>query len=138
MNNDIYVREWMKECPAVQKQTVTSSGGKQLEYGIYPSRVQTGYHENVLGELIPNEIQEARFIFTAKLQYFSSDAERYAFYQNVINWIEEQNRVHNFPKLNEGVVKYVHSEISQYVSEPNKTVERNEIEIRFTYKRNNL
>ena len=137
MNNDIYVREWMKDCPSVQNATVKSKGGKQLEYGIYPSRVQTRYRENVLGELIAEELQEAIFIFTAKLQYFGNESERYSFYQDVINWIEEQNRNHYFPRLNEGTVKYVHSQMSQYVSEPNRTVERNEIEIRFTYKRNN-
>ena len=136
-NNDIHVREWMKGCPYVEPQNVTRHGGKLLEYGIYPSPVQPHYHENVLGELIADEIQEARFILTAKLQYKDGNRQGYSFHQNVIDWIEEQNKVLNFPILNEGVVRSVNSSVFQYVSEPNKAMERNEIQIRFTYKRNN-
>ena len=138
MNNDIYVRDWMKQCPYVQDEYARRNGTKMLEYGIYPSVVQPSYHENVLGELVADEIQEARFILTAKMSYKDGEAKRYSFYQNVIDWIEEQNKLHNFPKLNEGRVRSVNARVSQYVSEPNRTEERNEIQIRFTYKRNNI
>ena len=138
MNNDIYVRDWMKQCPYVQDDYARRNGVKLLEYGIYPSVVQPSYHENVLGELVADEIQEARFILIAKMSYKDGEAKRYSFYQNVIDWIEEQNKSHNFPKLNEGRVRSVNARVAQYVSEPNRTEERNEIQIRFTYKRNNI
>ena len=138
MNNDIYVRDWMKGCPYVQDNFARKNGVKMLEYGIYPSSVQPRYHENVLGELVVDEIQEASFILTAKMQYKDGNANRYSFNENVINWIDEQNRIRNFPKLNEGVVKSVKSRVFQYVSEPNRAEERNEIQIQFTYKRNNI
>lgn len=137
MNNDIYVRDWMAECPHVQITTQHTNGIRILEYGIYPSVVQPRYHENVLGELVANEKQDARFIFTAKMQYTDKRADRYSFYQNIIDWIEEQNKLKHFPRLNEGIVTYCDARISQYVSEPNRTEERNEIQIRFTYKRFN-
>ena len=137
MNNDIYVRDWMATCPYMQNDIVQRNGAKLLEYGIYPSPVQPRYHENVLGELVADEIQEAMFILTAKMQYKDSNAQRYSFYQNVIDWIEEQNKLKHFPKLNEGIVNYVDARFSQYVSEPNRAEERNEVQIRFTYRRKN-
>lgn len=138
MNNDIYVRDWMKNCPYVQDKFARNNGVKSLEYGIYPSPVQMSYHENVLGELVADDTQEAMFILTAKMQYLDSNAQRYSFYQNVIDWIEEQNRKGYFPKLNEGRVKSVNARVSQYVSEPNRSEERNEIQIRFTYTKKSL
>ena len=137
MNNDIYVRDWMSQCPIVQDQTAARNRVKLLEYGIYPAVVQPSYHENVLGELVADDIQEASFVLTAKIQYLDKNVQRYNFYQKVVEWIEEQNKYKRFPKLNEGVVRSASARISQYVSEPNNEMERNEIEIRFSYKRYN-
>ena len=136
MNNDIHVRDWMKNCPYLQNSTVAKDG--RLEYGIYPSPVTTSYHENVLGEMVADEIQEMSFVFTAKREYKTDRASLYAFYQNVFNWVEDQNRIGNFPKINEGRVRSVVPQLSQYVSEPNNGNERSELQIRVTYKRNNV
>jgi hypothetical protein len=137
MNNDIIVRDWMKQCPYVQDAYARQSGVTKLEYGIYPSAVQKRYHENVLGELVADEIQEALFILTAEIQYRDAAVSRYSFFQNVCDWIEEQNKNHMLPTFNEGMARSVNSRMSQYVSEPNNSMERAEIQIRFTYKRNN-
>lgn len=136
VNDDIHVRNWMAECPYVQDKYARKNGVKLLEYGIYPSPTTPYYRENVLGELIQDELQDAAFMLTAKMQYLDGNAQRYSFYQNVIDWIAEQNSKHNFPHLNDGVVKAVGAQRSQYVSEPNNNMERNEIQIRFTYRRN--
>ena len=137
MNNDIYVRDWMAQCIYVQEDYLRRNGVKKLEYGIYPFRTQNRYHENVLGELIADEIQEETFIFTAKMQYADGNASRFNFYQNIVAWIEEQNLRKNFPRFNNGIVQSVNANIQQYVSEPNIAEERNEVQIRFTYKRFN-
>lgn len=136
MNNDIHVRDWMKACPFVQGETVSEDG--RLEYGIYPSPITTRYHENVLGEMVADELQEMSFVFTAKRAYRDDMASRYAFYQNVFNWVEQQNKIGNFPKINEGIVRSVTPQMSQYVSEPNNGNERSELQIQVTYKRNNV
>ena len=136
MNNDIIVRDWMKQCPYVQDEFALKNGVTSLEYGIYPSVVQTSYHENVLGELVANEIQEALFVLTAEIKYRDGNARRYSFFQHVCDWIEEQNKALRLPRFNEGIARSVNSRVSQYVSEPNNTMERAEIQIRFTYKRN--
>ena len=136
MNNDIYVRDWMSDCPYVQDGFARKYGAKHLEYGIYPSPVNPYYRENVLGELILEDLQEAVFMLTAKMEYLDKKVENYSFYQNVIDWITEQNKNRNFPHLNEGIVRSVSAQRSQYVSEPNNSMERNEIQIRFVYRRN--
>lgn len=137
MNNDIYVREWMSKCPYVQEDFARRNNVKLLEYGIYPSVVRPYYRENVLGEFILNELQEAVFVLTAKMQYLDKNSSRYSFYQNVIDWIAKQDLIKNFPRLNEGIVKSVSAQRAEYVSEPNNNMERNEIQIRFIYKRTN-
>ena len=136
MNSDIIVRDWMKQCPYIQDEYARKNGVTSLEYGIYPSVTQPSYHENVLGELVADEIQDALFILTAEIKYRDADAQRYSNYRNIIEWLDEQNKKMNFPRLNEGRVRSVSSRTSQYVSEPNNFMERFEIQIRFSYKRN--
>jgi len=132
----MYVRDWMKQCPYLQEESARKSGITSLEYGIYPSAVQPSYHENVLGELVADEIQETLFILTAEIQYRDENAQRYSSYMNILEWLDEQNRKLKFPRLNEGKVRSVNSRVSRYVSEPDKLMERFEIQIRFSYKRN--
>ena len=137
MNNDIIVRNWVSQCPYVQDSYAVRHGVKKLEYGIYPGEVRTTYRENVLGEMVLDEIQNVVFVLTAEIQYVDGNAERYNFYQNILDWVEEQNRIHNVPNLNNGRVRYATcASPMQYVSEPNNNMERAEIQIRFTIKRN--
>ena len=129
-NNDIYVRDWMAKCKYVNPQVVGKNGG--LEYGIYPGSMNTIYRENVLGERVPAETQEMIFIFTAKRVYaLQSD---YGFFTNIVKWIDTQNKLLNFPQINEGVVKSIVPEMTQYVSEPNRGEERCQINITIYYK----
>lgn len=130
-NNDISVREWMAQCPYVKSQTVAKNG--KLEYGIYPGATNTIWRENVLGEKIPSEVQEVEFIFTAKRYYNGANAD-YSFFSNIVKWIDAQNKLLNFPTINEGIVKSVVPELNQYVSEPNRNEERCQIQIKVTYK----
>lgn len=132
MNNDIHIRNWMANCPYVESSTVSQNG--KLEYGIYPSSDELRYHENVLGEKIPNEEQEMDFIFTAKRYYTGADADDYTFFSDIVKWINQQNAKGNFPTINEGNVKSVVPSINQYVSEPNRKEERCQIQIQVIYK----
>ena len=133
VNNDIHIRDWMSKCPYVSTNTVQRNG--QLEYGIYPSSTTIRYHENVLGENVPNEIQELDFIFSAKRRYKSNNASMYGFYHDIIKWIDVQNASMNFPTVNEGRVTSVIPTLTQYVSEPNMGEERCQIQIHVTYKK---
>ena len=129
-NNDIYVRKWMSQCEYVSAFTVAKDG--KLEYGIYPSANSPRYRENVLGEMVLEEIQEMSFVITAKRTY-TRQAD-YAFFTNIVKWINEQSRKGNVPRINEGIVKSVVPDLTQYVSEPNRNEERCDIRITLTYK----
>ena len=129
-NNDIYVRQWMAQCPYLQNSTVGANG--KLEYGIYPGSANLSYRENVLGERILTEVQEMSFIFTSKRIYARS--ADYAFFTNIVKWIDAQNKFMNFPTINEGRVISVVPDLNQYVSEPNRNEERCQIQISITYK----
>jgi hypothetical protein len=136
MNNDIHIRNWMSACPYLQGSNVVKDG--KLEYGIYPNPLTTRYRENVLGEMVAADTQEMTFTFTAKRAYKDGNANRYAFYQNIFDWVEEQNRHGNFPVINEGVVTSVVPRASVYVSEPNQTNERSEFQLVVTYRRKTI
>ena len=127
MNSDISVRKWMGNCPYVK------TAGRNLECGIFPASANFRYHENVLGERVLDEVQEISFILTAKRTYSGSNAD-YNFFTNIVKWIDSQNKVLNFPSINEGVVKSVVPELNQYVSEPQRGEERCQIQITITYK----
>lgn len=129
-NNDMLVRRWMTQCEFVSSLVVSKDG--KLEYGIYPSSDSPRWRMNVLGEMMPDEIQEKSFIFTAK-RYYTKKAD-YAFFTNIVKWISEQNRNGNFPIINEGIVQSVVPDLTQYVSEPNRGEERCEIRIAIQYK----
>lgn len=129
-NNDIYVRQWMAQCPYLTASVVGRNGS--LEYGIYPGAETQRYRENVLGERILDVQQEMSFIFTAKRTY-SGNAD-YSFFSNIVKWINAQNKALNFPTINGGVVTSVVPEMNQYVSEPNRNEERCQIQITIGYK----
>lgn len=133
MNNDILIRDWAARCPYLTSSVVSRNG--KLEYGIYPSPVNIRYHENVLGENVPDDIQVTDFILTAKRTYTSQNTSSYVFYQSIIEWINTQNMQRRFPKINEGIVTSVIPTLTQYVSEPNRHEERCQIQIQVTYKR---
>ena len=101
--------------------------------GSSPASANFRYHENVLGERVLDEVQEISFILTAKRTYSGSNAD-YNFFTNIVKWIDSQNKVLNFPSINEGVVKSVVPELNQYVSEPQRGEERCQIQITITYK----
>ena len=129
-NNDMLVRKWMSQCEYLSSFTVSKDG--KLEYGIYPSTDSPRWKMNVLGEMMPDVIQEKGFVFTAK-RYYTKKAD-YAFFTNIVKWISEQNRRGNFPRINDGIVESVVPDLTQYVSEPNRGEERCEIRITLQYK----
>ena len=129
-NNDMLVRKWMSQCEYLSAFNVAKDG--RLEHGIYPSTDSPRWRMNVLGEMMPDVIQEKSFIFTAK-RYYTKQAD-YAFFTNIVKWISEQNRKGNFPRINDGIVESVVPDLTQYVSEPNRGEERCEIRITIQYK----
>ena len=101
VNNVEHLRKWFRQCPALSKANhfrVDYLAEEATEYALYAVPSTVNYHENVLGEHVPNDIQTLNFIFASKEVFGAAEAQNianYGFYQDVIDWIINQNSSRN-------------------------------------------
>lgn len=139
--NAEHLREWFRTCPALSQKNrfrVDFLAENPTEYALYSVPTSINYHENVLGEEIPDDIQTLNYIFASKEQYGSDvqqNISNLGFYDAVVNWIMEQNALRNFPSINEGRVKSIVPTLTQYVAEAGSDNAKYQIQIRITYRR---
>ena len=125
VNNVEHLRKWFRQCPALSKANhfrVDYLAEEATEYALYAVPSTVNYHENVLGEHVPNDIQ-------------TQNIANYGFYQDVIDWIINQNSSRNLPCVNEGRVLSVVPTLTQYVSAPGASSAKYQIQIKLTYRR---
>ena len=141
LNNVDQLRKWFRTCPAILSSNrfrVDYLSENPTEYAIYASPSTILYHENVLGEDVPNDIQTLNFIFASKESYGADVQQNLAnmgFYDAVVAWVIEQNSVHNFPTIQGGVVKSIVPTLTAYPMEVGSDSARYQIQLRLTYKR---
>lgn len=141
VNNVEHLRKWFRQCPALSKANhfrVDYLAEEATEYALYAVPSTVNYHENVLGEHVPNDIQTLNFIFASKEVFGAAEAQNianYGFYQDVIDWIINQNSSRNLPCVNEGRVLSVVPTLTQYVSAPGASSAKYQIQIKLTYRR---
>lgn len=141
LNNAEQLRAWLRGCPALRKEyrfRVDYLAENPTEYAIYSSPSTIDYHENVLGEDVPNEIQTLNFIFASKESYGADVQQNLAnlgFYDEVTTWIMEQNALRNFPKINEGKVKSIVPTLTAFPAEIGSDSAKYQIQLKLTYKR---
>ena len=74
-----------------------------------------------------------------RVDYLAEEATEnianYGFYQDVIDWIINQNSSRNLPCVNEGRVLSVVPTLTQYVSAPGASSAKYQIQIKLTYRR---
>lgn len=108
------------------------------EYALYATPSSIVYRENVLGEMVPADIQEINFIFASK-EYWGADErqnlENHTFYQKVIDWIIEQNAARNFPKIPEGQVRSIIPNLTAHVTQVSANSAMYQIQLKMKYKR---
>lgn len=107
------------------------------EYAIYSVPSTISYHENILGEDIPDSIQTLNFIFASKQPYgadIQQNLENLAFYQDVVAWIIEQNTARNFPEISEGKVKSIVPTLTAYPAEIGSDTAKYQIQLKLTYR----
>lgn len=141
LNSTQQIREWFRTCPAISNANrfrIDFLSGDPTEYAIYASPSTISYHENVLGEDIPDDIQTINFIFASK-ESFGADIQtnlaNMGFYSDVVEWILTQNAAHNFPVIREGRVKSIVPTLSAYPSEVGSNCAKYQIQLKLTYKR---
>lgn len=108
------------------------------EYAIFAVPTSINFHENVLGESVPDDTQTINYIFASKEQ-FGADVEQnlanLGFYQDVVEWIIQQNSARNLPRINEGRVTSIVPTLTQYPVEPGADSARYQIQLKLTYRR---
>lgn len=113
-------------------------GEKATEYAVLsiPSQLRT--RENILGEEVPLDEQEQSFMFAAKLPYgedITQELENLAFFQDVTNWLYEQNAAKNFPDWESGRIKSIVPTLTPTISRVGADAAEYRIQIKITYLR---
>ena len=141
LNNTEQLRAWFRTCPAIlasNRFRIDYLSENPTEYAIYASPSTIVYHENVLGEAIPNDIQTLNFIFASK-ESFSADVQQnlanLGFYDAVVAWVIEQNSIRNFPQIKGGTVKSIVPTLTAYPAQVGSDAAKYQIQLRMTYKR---
>lgn len=95
------VREYFLKCPYLEddvRLSVDFLGDQPLEYGIYTEPINPTIKKYVDGD----ELKQFGFIFTTR-SHMSGDLvtqlENSAFFDNLIEWIQEMNNKKEFPEL---------------------------------------
>lgn len=141
VNNVEHLRKWFRTCPLLSPDNhfrVDYLAEEATEYALYAVPSNIVYHENVLGEHVPNDIQSLNFIFASKENYGANELQNianYGFYQDITDWIVEQNSLRKLPCVNEGRVLSVVPTLTQYVAIPGTNSAKYQIQIKLTYRR---
>ena len=140
VNNIDSLRAWFRTCPVLldtNRFRVNYLSESPTEYAIYASPSAINYHENVLGEEVPNDIQTLNFIFASKESYGAEVQQNLAsmgFYDDIIAWIIEQNTLRNFPVINNGRVESIVPTLTAYPAQIDSDSAKYQIQLRMTYK----
>lgn len=141
LNNVDQLRRWFRGCPALSGDNrfrIDYLSESPTEYAIYASPSTISYHENVLGEEVPNDIQTLNFIFASKESYgadVQTNLANMGFYDDVVAWVLEQNALRNFPTIQSGRVKSIVPTLTAYPAEIGSDTAKYQIQLRMTYKR---
>ena len=140
VNNIEHLRKWFRDCPALSADCpfrVDYTGEEPVEYSIISMPNSLRSHTNVLGEDVLNDVQKALFAFASR-EFWGGDERQnianYGFYQDVTNWIIQQNNMKNFPLIDGGCVTAIKPALSQYVSAPGTDSAIYQIQIEVTYR----
>lgn len=143
VNNTEELRLWFRDCPVLSPDNrfrIDYLSERPCEYAIYSSPSPISYHENVLGESIPDRIQSLNFIFASKAP-FGADVDQnlsnLAFFQAVVEWVIEKNNQRQFPLINEGTVKSIIPTLTAYPAETGSDAAKYQIQLKMTYYRRN-
>lgn len=141
LNNTEQMRAWFRSCPAISQSNrfrVDYLAENPTEYSLFAVPSSIAYHENVLGESVPNDLQTVDYIFASKETYGADIQQNLAnlgFYDAIVAWIIEQNNLRNYPEISGGVVKSIVPTLTAYPAEVGSDSAKYQIQIKMTYRR---
>ncbi len=142
INNTEALRAWFRQCPAISGQKRFRAdylAENPTEYAVFsvPSALRS--HENILGETVIDDDQTQNFIFASKEVYgadIQQNLANLAFYQEVTEWIIDQNTEGNFPDWDGGTVKAILPTLTAYPAQVGSSTAKYQIQIKVNYRRN--
>lgn len=141
VNNAEKLREWFRECPVIIKGNRFRTdylSDQPTEYGIMSSPSVLRSHENILGQTILDDLQIQNFIFASREPYGADVVQNMAtlvFYQDVMEWIVDQNNEGNFPEWDGGTVLSILPTLTAYPAQVGSDAAKYQLQIQVTYRR---
>lgn len=135
------LRDWFRECPLILKGKrfgIDNLSADPTEYAIYMQPSSLTSFIDITGEVCVKSVQELNFVFASREKHPSDVLQALAnhgFYDGVISWIIEQNKIKNFPEISEGVVISVMPSLTQYLFEAGANSGRYQISCKLKYRR---
>lgn len=142
VNNAEQLRTWFRTCPVLTTGVRFNAdyvAGKPMEYAIYSVPSTLKYHENILGQEVPDDNQTQNFIFVAELPYGADVQQNLAnlgFMQAVTNWILQQNAERNLPAWDVGRIKSVLPTLTGAPVQVSANTAKYQIQLKINYRRN--
>ena len=136
------LREWFRSCPYLKKKNrfgIDHLSHDPTEYAVYMSPSSFSTSVDITGEVYVHPIQELSFVFASREKHSSDVLQALAnngFYDSVINWIIQQNKMKNFPQIDGGTVISVMPSLTQYLFEAGANSGRYQISCKMKYRRN--
>lgn len=135
------LRDWFRQCPLLDSGNrfgVDHLQADPTEYAIFmtPSSLKTGV--DITGEVFIKSVQEQNFIFASREKHPADVLQSLAnhgFYDGVISWIIQQNKLKNFPELPDGSVISIMPSLTQYLFEAGANSRRYQISCKMKYRR---
>lgn len=136
------IRDWFRECPAIKKGNrfgIDNLAADPTEYAVYmsPSNLATGI--DIFGDVFVKSEQEQTFVFASREKHPRDVLQALAnhgFYEEVIGWMINQNKVKNFPAIDAGTVISIVPTLTQYLFEAGANSGRYQISCKMKYRRN--
>ena len=135
------LRSWFRECPLLLKGNrfgIDSLSADPTEYAIYMSPSSLASFVDITGKVCVKSVQELSFVFASREKHPSDVLQALAnhgFYDGVINWIIQQNKLKNFPEIADGAVISIMPSLTQYLFEAGANSGRYQISCKLKYRR---
>lgn len=135
------IRDWFRECPELHRENrfgVDNLSADPTEYAIYMQPSSLASFVDVTGDVCIKSLQELTFVFASREKHTADVLQALAnhgFYDGVIRWIIQQNKLKNFPEIADGTVISVLPSLTQYLFEAGANSGRYQISCKLKYRR---
>lgn len=140
VNNAERLRAWLRGCDAIAQSKYFGAdfiGENATAYAVMSVPSVLRYRENIKGERLLLPVQEQNFIFAARVPYGNDVEQNLAnlgFFQDVADWIREQNQMRNFPDWHDGVITAIEASNTGAPMHIGSDAARYQMQIKVTYK----